>query len=305
MSVQTQQVGQRPVMDEVPVRAAGIHVSLILNRRHRVARLVDFLAGSFPQKAAAIDAVARREGIERVYTLVEKEESVGWSRVGFAREGSIPGYYKRSDAHLMGRVVSTPPLVDEDGLPMTPPADANAAERTLNQAKKLQPELTGALKGFRVALCSDESVGAEAALPPRSKKGGAWLEERFGRTGQRLHVVGRVARVGAKPAEQLLSLELQEPFGNAHLQLASWALKPDDGRMLFCALQAAAEPLRAKEIGCVFALSPADNPVTAAAFLAAGYKRTGLLSQHLLLGDRRVDAFLWTRRSVTADADAA
>ena len=41
MSVQTQQVGQRPVMDEVPVRAAGIHVSLILNRRHRVARLVE------------------------------------------------------------------------------------------------------------------------------------------------------------------------------------------------------------------------------------------------------------------------
>jgi outer membrane PBP1 activator LpoA protein len=74
---------------------------------------------------------------------------------------------------------------------------------------------------------------------------------------------------------------------------------------LFCALQAASEPLRAKEIGCVFALSPADNPVTAAAFLAAGYKRTGLLSRHLQLGDRRVDALLWTRRSVTADADAA
>lgn len=300
-----QQIGQRPVMDEVPVRAAGIHVSLILNRRHRSARLVDFLAGSFPQKVAAIDLVARREGIERVYTLVEKEESLGWARVGFAREGSIPGYYKRSDAHLMGRVVSTPPLVDEDGQPMTPPADANAAERALNQAKKLVPELTGALKGFKVSLLSDASVTTGATLPPRSKKGGAWLEERFGRTGDRLHVAGRVVRAGVKPCDQVLTLELQEPFGNAHLQVASWAQKTDEGRVLCCSLQALAEPLRAKEIGCVFALSPVESVVTSAAFLAAGFKRTGLLAQHLLLGDRRADALLWTRRTVSGDVDAA
>lgn len=303
--MQIQQVGQRPVMDEIPVRASGIHVSLIVNRRHRSARLVDFLAGSFPQKAAAIDLVARREGIERVYTLVEKEESLGWARVGFGREGSIPGYYKRSDAHVMGRVVTTPPMVDEDGQAMTPPPDANAAERALNQAKKLVPELSGALKGFKVSLLTDESVSAGATLPARSKKGGAWLEERFGRTGQRLHVAGRVVRAGVKPSDQLLSLELQEPFGNAHLQLAGWPQKAEEGRVLFCALQAVTEPLRVKEIGCVFAFSPADSVVTSAAFLAAGYKRTGLFAQHLLLGDRRADALLWTRRSVTADADLA
>ncbi|MEZ4393053.1 MAG: hypothetical protein R3A48_18355 [Polyangiales bacterium] len=293
------------MMEEVPVRAPGIHVSLIINRRHRSARIVDFLSGNFPQKVVAIDALARREGIERVFTFVEREESLGWARVGFVREGSIPGYYKRSDAHIMGRLVSSAPEPSEDGVALGPLANQSAAERTLTQAKKLCPDICAEPRGLKVSLYSDESVVAASVLPPRSKKGGAWFDERFGRTGERLHVGARLARPGARAAEQLLSLELQEPFGNAYLQLTSWAQRQEDGLALFCALQAVTEPLRAREIGCVFGLSPADCVVTSAAFLAAGYKRTGLLAQHLRLGDRRVDALLWSRRNVGADADAA
>ncbi|KYG00621.1 hypothetical protein BE21_57290 [Sorangium cellulosum] len=29
-----------------------------------------------------------------------------WTRLGFVREGSIPGFYKRSDAWILGAVVS-------------------------------------------------------------------------------------------------------------------------------------------------------------------------------------------------------
>ena len=294
------------MVEEVPVKTAGIYVSLVVNRRHRSARIVDFLAGNFGQKSAAIDAFARREGIERVYTLVEREESLGWARVGYAREGSIPGYYKRSDAYLMGRVVTTPPMVDEDGLAMTPPPETNAAEKVLTAAKKMVPELNEVPRGFKATTLSDAEVLSAGLLPAKTRKGGAWFEERFGRTGERIHVAGRMGRTGAKLPDQVISVELQEPFGNALVQLTAWAQKTDDARMLFSSLQTVAEQLRTRDIGCTFALSPADNAVTAAAFLAAGFKRTGLLARHLLLGDRRVDALLWTRRGASsADADAA
>lgn len=304
--MQTQQAGARPLIEEVPVKTAGIYVSLVVNRRHKTARIVDFLAGNFGQKAAAIDAFARREGIERVYTLVEREESLGWARVGFAREGTIPGYYKRSDAYLMGRVVSTPPLVDEDGLPMTAPADTAAAEKMLNAAKKLVGDVNEVPRGFKAETLNDAEILASGLLPAKSRKGGAWFDERFGRTGERLHVAGRMTRSGAKLPDQVVSVELQEPFGNAFVQLTSWAQKTDDARMIYSSLQSLVEQLRARDIGCTFGVSPTDSPITAAAFLAAGFKRTGLLAQHLCLADRRVDAVLWTRRGASsADADAA
>lgn len=300
--MQTELVGVRPVMEELPVRVQGIHVSLIINRRQRTARIVDFLSGNFPLKALAIDSIARREGIERVYTFVEREESLGWARVGFTREGSIPGYYKRSDAHVMGRLVPPSAAMTEDQLAELPSANASAAERTLTHAKKLAPSFTPP-RGTKVSLHSDETV--VAVLPARTKKGGAWLDERFGRAGERIHVAAKLPKSGPRASEQVLSLELQEPFGNAFLQLTSWPLRNDDGIALLAALHATSEPLRLREIGCVFGVSPADCAISAAALVAAGFKRTGLLAQHLLLGERRVDALLWCRRSANADADAA
>ena len=105
----------KPVVEELLFRSGSVHVALVVNRRHRSARVVDFLDGNFPQKQAAIHQIALREGIERVYTLVEREQSGGWAKVGFAREGSIPGYYKRSDAYVMGHLVHDPPRVTAEG----------------------------------------------------------------------------------------------------------------------------------------------------------------------------------------------
>jgi hypothetical protein len=48
-------------------------------------------------------------------------------------------------------------------------------------------------------------------------------------------------------------------------------------------------------VGC-FALSPANDVGLAAVYAANGFRRTGLLQQHLVFQGRRVDAFLWTRK---------
>lgn len=297
MSMQIQ-TNPRSVIEEVSYRREGIHVSLIVNRRMRTARLVDFLAGNFPLKQQRLDELARREGIARIYTFVEKEESLGWAKVGYAREGTIPGYYKRSDAYLMGRVVTDPPLVDEDGAPLTPPADTAAAEKMLVQARKLVAEIT-AVKGLKIEVLTDLQVTAQGVGPARNRKTAAWFEERFLRSGDRLHVLGR-GRTNA----QLVTAELQEPFGNAYVQIAMVPTKTDEARVLAGALHGLHEALKTREIGCTFAMTPADSPMLGATFLACGYRRTGVLSQHLAPGERRSDAMLWVRRTA-GDGDSA
>lgn len=294
MTVQVQ-VGNRPVLEEVPFRREGIHVSLVVNRRQRTARLVDFLAGNFAVKQPALDTLAKREGIARMFTLVEKEESLGWAKAGYVREGAIPGYYKRSDAHVMGRVISDPPLVTEDGLPTTLTADLPAVERMLTQAKKLAPELS-APRGLKVEAFSDLQVSMLGIAPPRTKKTAAWIDERFGRTGERIHVVAKTPKT-ARGAEQILSAELQEPFGNAYIQSSHLATTADEGKVLLGGLLALHETLADRGVGCIFAITSAESAPTGAVFLAAGYRKTGALARHLTAGDRRVDAILWTLRT--------
>lgn len=287
----------RAAVEEIHIRRPGVYVSLVVNRRQRVARVVDFLAGNFIQKMQAIDAAALKEGIERVYTLVEREESLGWMKVGYAREGAIPAYYKRSDAYLMGHLVSANPTLTEEGLPAPPVADAARAEKALVQAKKLAAELA-APRGVR-AEAVDDAVAAIRWSSAKAKRP-AWLDERFGRTGTRFHVTARPAKAGAKGAEQVVSVELQETFGNAYLQPAAFPTKPEDAALLRASLEAAGDDLDAREVTCIFALSPAESVHTAAAFLAAGYKKTGLLAKHLAGDKRRLDALLWTRRPAGA-----
>ena len=291
-------------MDELHFRSDSVYISLVVNRRHRTARVVDFLAGNFPQKQAAIQSIALREGIERVYTLVEREESLGWSRVGYCREGSIPGYYKRSDAYLMGYLVHDPPSVNEEGVPIPPLADAARAERTLVAARKLATGL-GPARGCRAALLSADEV---ASIRATSKgRRGLWMDERFGRTGASLHVAARPsARAASKISEQIVSAELQEPFGNAYVQFGTAPMKPEEAPLMVSALSTLVEQLKSREIACTFAVAPSDNAVLAAAMISAGFRKTGLLAKHLGAGEGRTDAILFTRRPVAAaDADAA
>ncbi|MEZ4410191.1 MAG: hypothetical protein R3A52_27495 [Polyangiales bacterium] len=250
--------GARPVIDEVHVRREGIHVSLVVNRRQRSARLVDYLAGNFVTKQQHLDAIARREGIERIYTLVEKEESLGWSRVGYAREGTIPSYYKRSDAYLLGRVITDPPTLTEEGAPATVPADTAAAEKTLTAAKRLVPEVT-LPKGVKVEVLDDHKALASGAVAPHTRKAAAWFEERFGSIGDRVHVVAKAGRAPKVP-DQIVTGELQEPFGNAFVQVALHPTKADEAK------SCGARGLHgcAAQIGCAFAVSPADNALAAA-----------------------------------------
>jgi hypothetical protein len=132
------------------------------------------------------------------------------------------------------------------------------------------------------------------------------LAERFGRTGPRVHVLAQ-SKTATRGGGNVVSAELQECFGNACVQLGMIPSREDDMRYLTAALLGLNEQLKAREVSSTFAFAPATDVLTSAAMLAAGYRKTGLLAQHLLLDTKRVDAILWTRRTgATSDAaDAA
>src|SRR5690349_23307134 len=89
-------------VEEMFVQNEAVSLCLLLNRRTKTMRVIDFRAGPSHAKRIFVLKLAKREGIEKVYTLVERDEVSTWIKLGFAKEANIPGFYKRSDAFMLG-----------------------------------------------------------------------------------------------------------------------------------------------------------------------------------------------------------
>jgi hypothetical protein len=86
------------------VRNEDIFCSLLFDSGNRTVRVVDFRGGNFQSKHTYLEHVLMTEGMRKIFTLIERDDMNGWQRVGYSREGSIPGYYKRSDAYIMSKI---------------------------------------------------------------------------------------------------------------------------------------------------------------------------------------------------------
>ncbi len=189
MAAKTWSVRANSGVDELLFQNDTVSLCLLVNRRHATLRVIDFRAGPTVAKRNFVIAAAKREGVEKVFTLVERDEVSTWTRLGFTREGSIPSFYKRSDAWILGAVVSTvQPMQgdprmsltsdddDDDELEHEPPSASPAialAERTLARAKRLvknSPEKS--LPRVAIAKASDADLkkavasGAEEGRAP-------------------------------------------------------------------------------------------------------------------------------------------
>ena len=99
-------------VEEIYYRKGDIDFCFLLNRRHHNLRVFDYRVGNYQQKRDFFDRIARAEGLRKVFTVVEKQDSKSWRSVGFSREGAIPGYFRTADAYIMSRVYT------EDGDPI-------------------------------------------------------------------------------------------------------------------------------------------------------------------------------------------
>jgi hypothetical protein len=325
--------GQARGVEEIFFQNDAVSLCLLVNRRARIMRVVDFRAGPSEAKRLFVLTLAQREGVEKAYTLVERDEVQTWTKLGFAKEANIPGFYKRSDAFLLGCAVPAPgkaktvappstalepqpPQRSERGRPRdeyddvaqsetrltaAEPVGATQAplspahlrmERTLVLAKRHAKE-HGSRPLPLVKIVAQTDADARRAVAAALKSGRALTAfEAFGRD-----VVRRYYTATAKGGFSLfMSTESQACFGNAFLELLQSPKSEAEKLATTAAVRAMCERLQSEEVVSCFALAPSDDVVLATVFVQNGFRRTGLLLDHLVVGTSRKDAILWSRK---------
>lgn len=277
-------------VEELYFRSDSAYLCLILNRRNQFVRVIDFRAGALPAKRLYIQSVAKKEGIAKVITLVEKDEVSSWMKVGFVREGTIPGFYKRSDGHLCGCVIGENAAsieVSDKGVRLT--------DRTINHAKKVVKDIPDKIKGASVNEI-DEIDALKMRDQVFRKGGGLHPFDTFGRDAARAYY-----ETGYKKTKpNYISLEYQDCFGHSLVEVLR---RPDDEaeqKALTQALRNIGDMLTERGIVSGFLFAPNDDEELSCVLLAAGYRKTGLLAQGIKVDEGRKDAILWTRKFANA-----
>ncbi len=299
-------------VEEVFFQNEAVSLCLLINRRARTMRVIDFRAGPSPAKRNLVQSLAQREGVEKIYTLVERDEVQTWLKLGFAKEGNIPGFYKRSDAFLLGcgvrgrgraRSASDAPAESETRLVAAEPAagaPGNVSltagqilmERTILAAKRGLKDLSEKpLAPAKVAEIDEADARKAVAAALRSGRALTAFEP-FGRDVERRYF-GVTLRGGF---HLVASTESQACFGNTYLELLVSPRTDAERVSTAAALRALCERLLSEGVVSCFALGPSNDVPLAAAFLLNGFRRTGLLSEHVVVGGARRDAILWSRK---------
>jgi hypothetical protein len=285
-----------PIVEELHFKSDSAFLCLLLNRRTGFIRVIDFRSGALPAKRLFIQSVAKREGVEKVITLVEKDEVSSWTRVGFVREGTIPGFYKRSDGHLCGCVINDRTAsieVSDEGV--------KRAERTIAHGKKNAREVPDLLPMVTIGE-PDENATVFKARDEAWRKGkGLNSFDEFGRDAERMFIEATAKRGKVN----YLSAEFQDCFGHALFETLRAPEDDLDVLALTAGLRHMSDELTARGIVSAFSFAPADDIGLATAYIAAGFRKTGLLASGIFTGGERKDAILWTRKLANpADEDA-
>ncbi|MCB9707328.1 MAG: hypothetical protein H6714_00875 [Myxococcales bacterium] len=287
---------ERQMVEELHFRSDNAYLCLLLNHRTKMIRVIDFRAGALPAKRLFIQSVAQREGVEKVITLVEKDEVSAWTRVGFVREGQIPGFYKRSDGHLLGCVIGEKTAsieVSDEGYKL--------AERTINAAKRSASKIKETIPGLLLKLVEPKT--AITARDQAWKKGNAvGAFDTFGRGVERFFVetnIGQRRNTGktkSKPKANYIAAEFQDCFGHSLIEILR---SPEDDQEILAvcgALRVIADELKKRGIVSAFGFSANNDLALSTAYVAAGFRKTGLLAHGIVHNGERKDAILWTRK---------
>jgi len=297
---------------EVVIERRGIYLCLLVNRAQRAMRVIDFRSGPSQDKCRLILEVARQHAVERLFTLVERDEVSAWARLGFTREGCIPGFYKRSDAYVLGSLldddvprqsetriaIAAARRAEPRGLDTVFKIDARVlrstrvrADHSYQTAKKLARTWGKALPAPRVTSLREQELSRARAFAERA---GAALGsfDPFSRDAERCYY----ACASRGGLTVVASVESQACFDNAYLQLVSAPRSTKEALFTARALSGICEALRQRGVVSCFATTPVHESELAASFLGNGFRRTGILHRHLLGAGERQDAFLWSRK---------
>ena len=281
------------MVEEFHFRSENAFLCLLVNHRTKLIRVIDFRAGALPAKRLFIQSVAKRAQIEKVITLVEKDEVSSWTRVGFVREGTIPGFYKRSDGHLCGCVIGEKTASVE-----VSDSDQRLAERTVNHGKKAAKNVAETVRGLNLKFI-DAAVGENARDAAWKKGETVNTFDPFGRGAERIFLEATLR----KNTPVHLSAEFQDCFGHSLVEVLRSPATDNDIQLTTASMMYLCEHLKERGIVSAFAFAPSDNESLATMFLASGFRKTGLLARGIQVGKERRDAILWTRKLANPGED--
>jgi len=286
---------------EVEFHQPGVYLCLLVNHTDRSLRVIDFRAGLSREKRRLIVDFAVEHRIERLFTLVERDEVAAWVRLGFTREGTIPAFYKRSDAHVLGAVTASLRLSHQSG---TRPALAVRNEAALaaaldaahQEARRVAASWKTGGPSVKVALAGEPEVQRAKAAVKRAEWSPITLES-FSRGAETWHY-----SCTTKGAPGLVvAVESQACFDNALLEVLARPHTEKEGFLMARALNEVLNTLRERGIVSCFAMTPVSNAVLAAVYAKNGFRRTGIMNDHLPVSGGRETAFLWTRKLAQPD----
>jgi hypothetical protein len=269
-------------VEEIYYRKGDIDFCFLLNRRHHNLRVFDYRVGNYQQKRDFFDRIARSEGLRKVFTVVEKQDSKSWRSVGFSREGAIPGYFRTADAYIMSRVYT------EDGDPIQGGAPKLSGPTTPSKDKDKNGEATKP-RGLSFDLVRD--VAKLDAAAQRYGVDALYAPFRRGLFHPDLGLHGKLGK-----RELWLGAETDSSFGHAKVDILTPPEKDADLAPLRFCLRTLLDELRKIDTASVFSLCAVDVPLVNQVYADLGFKVTARLTDHLTRGEEFVGAQLWHRR---------
>jgi hypothetical protein len=265
-------------VEEIYYRKGDIDFCFLLNRRHHNLRVFDYRVGNYQQKRDFFDRIARAEGLRKVFTVVEKQDSKSWRSVGFSREGAIPGYFRTADAYIMSRVYTEEGDPIQGGAPKLTGPGANIKEVTPVKPRGMNVEFVtdqNRLKGVT------QGLAIEALYAPFRR--GVFHPD-----------VGLHGKIGKR--EIWIGAETDSSFGHAKIDVLTLPDKNADlSHVVFCA-SALLDELRKMDTASVFGMVPVDDAVANQIYGELGFKVSARLTDHVTREDSFVGVQLWHRR---------
>jgi len=292
------------------VRNDDIFCSLLFDQENRTIRVVDFRGGNFQTKHNYLERVLMSEGMRKIFTLIERDDMNGWQRVGYLREGTIPGYYKRSDAYIMSRIYDedwTASLASEDlperknlltdiktlgkglselkgsGVKCEPIDEEEALELLKTEVTRLNSQVAKAKKGKK----------DKGAKPKPLEKPSLPLFKQFSRETESYYYLAVNRRTKGM---NLLGAEYQDCFGNAKVDIYFSPKVRADRAIARQGLVSFVDWLAAIGAVAVFTLVRADDVEKNAIYASAGFRNSGWMNRQRIGTDSSADQILWTRK---------
>jgi hypothetical protein len=263
------------------LRRGDMNMRFIINHAHGHMRIMDYRVGNYLDKRARLDELVRSEGLRKVFTLVEKQDSSRWKSVGFFREGVYPSFFRTADAYAMSR------LYDENGKPIkdVDPIKPGDEKTAFPERKLRKPE------GLKIELVRDE--------PSRDKVVSGFNGELRALPFGQAEAPELALHVKSRGKECWALAEIDHSFGHATV---AFAPAPHNAAQLILTAFAGndlVERLLERKVNNLFGLSPISDEWSNELYSGLGFKVTGRLADHLRVSDDAEEletALIWHRR---------